>query len=61
MIQRVLWLKMVLENLKIQWDGPTRLYYNNKSVISIAYILVRHNRAEHIFLFKKKIELSTLR
>ena len=28
-----LWLKIVLDNLKIKWQGPMKLYYDNKSTI----------------------------
>ena len=38
----LLWLKIVLENLKIKWDGTMRLYCDNKSAISIA-----HNPTQH--------------
>ena len=27
------WLKIVLDNLKIKWQGPMKLYYDNKSTI----------------------------
>ena len=39
----LLWLKIILEDLKIRWDGPIRLYYDNKSAISIAHNLVQHD------------------
>ena len=29
----LLWLKIVLEDLKIKWNGPMKLYYDNKSAI----------------------------
>ena len=44
----LLWLKIVLEDLKIKWDGPMRLYCDNKSAISIAHNPVQHNRTKHI-------------
>lgn len=33
--------KIILEDLKIKWDGPMKLYYDNKSAISIAHIFSR--------------------
>ena len=39
----LLWLKIILEDLKIRWDGPIRLYYDNKFAISIAHNLVQHD------------------
>uniref|UniRef100_A0A2P2MWT8 Retrovirus-related Pol polyprotein from transposon TNT 1-94 n=1 Tax=Rhizophora mucronata TaxID=61149 RepID=A0A2P2MWT8_RHIMU len=44
----VLWLKIILEDLKIKWDGSIRLYCDNKSAISIAHNPVQHDRTKHI-------------
>ena len=44
----LLWLKIVLEDLKIKWDGPMRLYCDNKSTINIAHNPVQHDRTKHI-------------
>ncbi|RVW76008.1 Retrovirus-related Pol polyprotein from transposon RE1 [Vitis vinifera] len=44
----LLWLNIVLEDLKIEWDGPMRLYCDNKSAISIAHNPVQHDRTKHI-------------
>ena len=44
----LLWLKIVLEDLKIKWDGPMRLYCDTKSAISIAHNPVQHDRTKHI-------------
>ncbi|KAK7406483.1 hypothetical protein VNO78_08110 [Psophocarpus tetragonolobus] len=41
-------LKIILENLKIKWDEPMRLYCDKKSVISIAHNPVQHDRTKHI-------------
>ena len=43
-----LWLKIVLEDLKIKWDGPMRLYCDNKSTINITHNSVQHDRTKHI-------------
>ena len=32
----LLWLKTILDSLKIKWEGPMNLYCDNKSAISIA-------------------------
>lgn len=47
-ICELLWLKIILEDLKIQWDGPMGLYCDNKSAISIAHNPVQHDRTKHI-------------
>ncbi|XP_040938263.1 uncharacterized protein [Gossypium hirsutum] len=33
----LLWLKIILEDLKIKWEGPMKLYCDNKSAINIAH------------------------
>lgn len=43
MVQEVfelLWLKVILEDLNFQSDGPKRLYCNNKLAINITHNLV---------------------
>ena len=44
----LLWVKIILEDLKISWCGPMRLYCDNKSAISIAHNPVQHDRTNHI-------------
>ena len=39
----LIWFKIVLENLKIKWDGPIRLYCDKKSTITIANNQVQHD------------------
>ena len=36
----LLWVKIILEDLKVQCSKPMKLYYDNKSTISIAHNLV---------------------
>jgi len=47
-ICELLWLKIILDDLKIKWDKPMRLYCDNKSWISIAYNPVQHDRTKNI-------------
>ncbi|WMV55458.1 hypothetical protein MTR67_048843 [Solanum verrucosum] len=44
----LLWLKIILDDLKIRWKGHMRLYCDNKSTISIAHNPVQHDRTKHI-------------
>ena len=46
-VYELLWLKIILENLKIKWDGPKILYYDNKSTINITHNPVQHDRTKH--------------
>ena len=39
---------IILDDLKIQWSGPMKLYCDNKSAISIAHNPVQHDRTKHI-------------
>ncbi|KAL0415814.1 UNVERIFIED_CONTAM: Retrovirus-related Pol polyprotein from transposon RE1 [Sesamum latifolium] len=34
---KLLWLKIILDDLKIKWDGPMKLYCDNKPAINIAH------------------------
>ena len=56
----LLWLKIILEDLKIKWEGPMRLYCDNKSAISTAHNPVQHDRTKHIevdrHFIKEKLE-----
>ena len=33
----LLWLKIILDDLRIKWVGPMKLYFDNKSTINIAH------------------------
>ena len=44
----LLWLKIILDDLKIKWEEPMNLYCDNKSAISIAHNPVQHDRTKHI-------------
>lgn len=47
-ICELLWLKIVLEDLRVKWEGPMKLYCDNKSAINIAHNPVQHDRTKHI-------------
>jgi ATP sulfurylase len=53
-------MKIILEDMKIKWDGPIRLYCDDKSAISIAHNPVQHDRTKHIEIdrhfIKEKLE-----
>ena len=44
----LLWLKIILDDLRIKWDDPMKLYCDNKSAINIAYNPIQHVRTKHI-------------
>ncbi|RVW30369.1 Retrovirus-related Pol polyprotein from transposon TNT 1-94 [Vitis vinifera] len=48
------------DDLRIKWDGPMKLYYDNKSAINIAHNLIQHDRTKHIDIdrhfIKEKLE-----
>ena len=46
-ICELLWLKIILEDLKITWETPMRLYCDNKSAINIAHNPIQHDRTKH--------------
>jgi len=43
-----LWLKIILDDLRIKRIGPMKLYCDNNSAINIADNLVQHHRTKHI-------------
>ena len=52
----MLWVKIILEDLKIKWDWPMRLYSDNKFAISIAHNLVQYDCMKHIEIDKPFIK-----
>ena len=52
----LLWLKIILEDLKIKWDDLIRLYYDNKFAISITHNPVQHGWTKHIEINKHFIK-----
>ena len=44
----LLWMRIVLEDLKIAVREPIRLFCDNQSAITITHNPVQHNRAKHI-------------
>ena len=44
----LLWLKIILDDLRIKWDGPMKLYCDNKSAINIVHNPIQHDRTKHI-------------
>ena len=59
-IYEVLWIKRLLEDLKIPCNLPMKLYCDNKAAIAIAHNPVLHDRTKHVEIdkhfIKEKIE-----
>ena len=43
-----IWIRRVMEELKIRYEEPIHLYCDNKSTISIAHNPVHHDRTKHV-------------
>ena len=52
----LLWVKIILEDLKVQWSKPMKLYSDNKSAINIAHNPMQHDRIKHIEIDKHFIK-----
>ncbi|RVW17569.1 Retrovirus-related Pol polyprotein from transposon RE1 [Vitis vinifera] len=56
----LLWLKIILDDLRIKWDGPMKLYCDDKSAINIAHNPIQHDKTKHIEIdrhfIKEKLE-----
>ena len=37
-----------MEDLRIKWEGPMRLFCDNKSAINIAHNPIQHDKTKHI-------------
>ena len=59
-ICEVMWIKRLLEDLKIQSSLPMKMHCDNKAAIAIAHNLVLHDRTKHMEIdkhfIKEKIE-----
>ena len=59
-IYKLLWIKIILSDLGIKWEEPMKLYCDNKSVISIIYNPMQHDRIKHVEVgrdfIKEKLE-----
>lgn len=44
----LLWIRRVLEELKMEIDLPMKLFCDNKAAISIAHNPVQHDRTKHV-------------
>ncbi|RDX63580.1 Copia protein, partial [Mucuna pruriens] len=51
-----LWMKIILDDLKVKYEGPIKLFYDNNSTISISYNPVQHDRTKHIEIDKHFIK-----
>ena len=49
-------MKIILDDLKIKYEDPMRLFCDNNSAISIAHNPVQHDRTKHIEIDKHVIK-----
>ena len=47
-ICELLWMRIILNDMKIQCEGPMNLFCDNKSAIRIAHNPVQHDMTKHI-------------
>ena len=63
-ICELLWLRRLLEELRVIRIMPTKMYCDNKATINISHNPVHHDRTKHVevdcHLIKKKIEDGTV-
>jgi hypothetical protein len=45
---QVEWMKKTLQDIKIVFEEPTIIHYDNKSAISLSNNLVQHSKSKHI-------------
>ena len=44
----LLWMKIILDDLRVKCEAPMKIFCDNKSAISIARNPVQHDRTKHI-------------
>ncbi|RDX96638.1 Copia protein, partial [Mucuna pruriens] len=53
-------MKIILDDLKVKYEGPIKLFCDNNSAISIAHNSIQHDRTKHIEIdrhfIKKKLD-----
>ncbi|KAF2308189.1 hypothetical protein GH714_036552 [Hevea brasiliensis] len=47
-ICELLWIKIIVEELTVRWEGPMKLYCDNKPAITIAHNPVQHDCTKHM-------------
>ena len=59
-----LWLKKLLDELKVAGKMPMRIYCDNKAAINISHNSVHHDRTKHVevdrHFIKEKIDKGTI-
>lgn len=59
-----IWIKRLLEELKIECEAPIQIYCDNQSTISIAHNPIHHDRTKHVevdrHFIKEKIDGGTI-
>ncbi|RDX90757.1 Copia protein, partial [Mucuna pruriens] len=51
-----LWMKIILDNLEVKYEGPIKLFCDNNLDISIAHNSVQHDRTKHIEIYRHFIK-----
>ena len=54
----LLWLKIILDDFRIKWDDPMKLYCDNKPTINIAHNPIQHNKTKYIEVDRHFIEVK---
>ena len=47
-VWELLWMKTTLDDLRVKYEAPTKIFCDNKSAISIAHNPVQHDKTKHI-------------
>ncbi|RDY08252.1 Copia protein, partial [Mucuna pruriens] len=51
-----LWIKIILDDIKVKYERPIKLFCDNNSTISIAYNSIQHDKTKHIEIDKHFIK-----
>ncbi|RDY03252.1 Copia protein, partial [Mucuna pruriens] len=57
-----LWMKIILDDLRVKYEGPIKLLYENNSAISIVHNPIEHDTRKHIeidkYFIKEKLNIG---
>ena len=60
----LLWLEIILDDLRLASNGPIKLFCDNKSAINIAHNSVQYDRTKHVQIdrhfIKEKLEAGLI-
>ena len=55
-LTEIMWIKGILKDLKIEQQGPTRIFCDNQSMIKAAHYPIQHDKMKHVSIDRHYIK-----